>query len=101
MSELEGIWEYLPGDDEIDSMAVPNAEDAAMQISNPAEWERAIDDPARQDVATADQDATDVTVSEDEDDGLVHRDAERELDVAELLEQQHYALGPSTEERAW
>lgn len=98
MSEVEDIWGFLSIDDEIESTAEASAEEAAMQVGAPAEWQRAFDDPARREVATAEQDLVVLIVSEDEDDGVEHRGAERELDVAELLERQHLAFRPSTEE---
>jgi len=96
MNELEEIWQFLPQEDDIEQ--VPScAEEAALHVVVPAEWERAFDDTARRDVATADEDWTGVIVADDEDDGAVHRDAEYEFDVEELLERQHYSFAPSAE----
>jgi hypothetical protein len=100
MSEIEDIWESVPTDAEMDSMVAASAEEAAIHVATPTERGRAFDDPARQDVATSVEDWLDLTVADDEDDGLVHRAAEHELDVEELLERQHYAFAPSTERDA-
>jgi hypothetical protein len=99
MSEIDDIWEFLPADDELDEPVVLGAEEAAICVGAPAEWQRTFDDPARRDVATSEQDGIAVIVAEDEDDGSTPRDVERELDVAELLERQHYALRSSAGNR--
>jgi len=94
MNELEEIWDYLPVDDPTDDRSELaselSAEEAAVQIASPAEWQRPFDDPARKDVATADQDQIALAMADDEDDGRPDRDADRELDVADLLQRQHY-----------
>ena len=93
MNELEEIWEYVPIDDPVESASDLSAEEAAIQIVAPAEWQRPFVDPARRDVATADQDHVELAVADDEDDGVLHGDTDHELDVAQLLERQHYGCG--------
>ena len=101
MDELDDIWEFLPAEEEPEPAVELSAEEAAVHVSVPAEWGRTFDDAARQDVTTAEEDSTSFTVADDEDDGVVHRDTEHELDVEELLEQQHYSFAPFTEEPSW
>jgi hypothetical protein len=95
MSEIDDIWEFVPTDDELELAVSTCAEEAALHVGVPTEWSRGIDDPARRDVATSDQEEwLTPTVADDEDDGRpIVDDEERdeELDVEELLERQHYA----------
>ena len=101
MNELDEIWEFLPEEEEAEPTVEPSAEEAALHVGDPAEWGRTFQDPARRDVATAEEDPTLLAMADDEDDGVVHVDTEHELDVEELLEQQHYSFAPSTEEPSW
>jgi hypothetical protein len=101
MSEFDDVWELLPEEEETEPTVPPSAEQAALHVGAPAEWERTFEDPAPRDVATADENWSAFSVAEDEDDGVLHREADHELDVQELLERQHYSFAPSTEERTW
>jgi hypothetical protein len=101
MYELGEIWQFLPEDEAPEREAPPSAEEAAIQVGAPAEWGRPIDDAGRREVTTADEDGFTLRVADDEDDGRLHRDPERELDVGELLEHQHYSFAPPGEEAEW
>jgi hypothetical protein len=102
MNALEDIWEFLPQEEEPEPAVQLSAEEAAVHVGAPAEWGRAFDDVARRDVATtAEEDWSSVSVADDEDDGGGHPAGEKELDVEELLERQHYSFAPSAEEPAW
>jgi hypothetical protein len=100
MSELGEIWQFVADDEAPEPEAPACAEEDAVRVGGPAEWGRPIEDPGRLDVTTADEDAVALRFAQDEDDGLPHRAPERELDVSELLERQHYSLGPA-EEAEW
>jgi hypothetical protein len=100
MSELDDIWQFLP-EEEPEPAVQLSAEEAALHVGAPAEWDRTFDDVARRDVATAEEDWTSFIVADDEDDGVVHRDTEHELDVEEVLERQHYSFAPSTDDPSW
>ena len=101
MNEFGEIWQFLPEDDAPEPEAPPSAEEAALRVGAPAEWGRPIEDAGRRDVTTAEDDGVDLRVADDEDDGRPHRDPERELDVSELLERQHYSFAPSAEDAEW
>jgi hypothetical protein len=101
MDELDDIWEFLPAEEEPEPAVELSAEEAAVHMSAPAEWGRTFDDAARRDVATEEEDWTSFIVADDEDDGVVHRDNEHEVDVEELLERQHYSFAPFSEEPPW
>jgi len=100
MNALDEIWEFVPDEDDLESPVQPSAEELALHIDVPAEWGRRFDDPARLDVATADEDPTVLVVADDEDDGFRPAEADHELDVEELLERQHYSFAPSREGRS-
>jgi hypothetical protein len=57
MSELEDLWEFVPTEDAADPAPELSPQEAALHVSPPAEWGRRFDDPARQDVATWEEDA--------------------------------------------
>jgi hypothetical protein len=101
MDELDDIWEFLPVEDEVEPLEPVSPEEAALHVGAPAEWGRTFDDPARRAVATGEEEPIALALADDEDDGLAHRDTEHEFDVEELLERQHYAFAPATEERSW
>jgi hypothetical protein len=52
-------------------------------------------------VSIADEDGVALRVADDEDDGRLHRVPEREPDIGELLERQHYSFAPPGEEAEW
>jgi hypothetical protein len=99
--EFGEIWQFLPEEEAPEAEAPASAEEAAVQVGTPAEWGRAIEDAGRREVMTADEDDVVVRVADDEDDGRAHRDPEREPDVGELLERQHYSLAPADGKAEW
>jgi hypothetical protein len=101
MYEFGEIWQFLPEDEAREPEAPPSAEEAAVQVGTPAEWGRAIEDPGRREVTTADEDDVGLRVADDEDGGRAHRDSERELDVGRLLERQHYSFAPPGGDAEW
>jgi hypothetical protein len=101
MDELGDIWQFLPEDDADDPEAPLSAEEAAVQVGAPAEWGRPIEDAGQRDVSIADEDCVALRVADDEDDGRLHRVPEREPDIGELLERQHYSFAPPGEEAEW
>jgi hypothetical protein len=92
MNEIEEIWDYLDVDDDLEVAAELAAEEDALHVDESPEWRQILDDPVRGD------DGPFVLVADDEDDGVIHRDDERELDVEELLERQHYAFAQATDD---
>jgi hypothetical protein len=101
MYELGEIWQFLPEDEAPEPEVPLSAEEAAVHVGAPAEWGRLLEDVGRRDVMTADEVTLALRVADDEDDGRPHRQPERELDVGELLERQHYAFAPAREEAEW
>jgi hypothetical protein len=100
MYETEDMWDFLPSDDEVVEFVSLSPEESALHVAEPSEWLRPIEDPGRQDVVTADADAIAPIVADDEDDGVIHRASDREPDLEELLEQQHYAFPASRRDAA-
>jgi hypothetical protein len=101
MYEFGEIWQFLPEEEAPEPEAPPGAEEAAVQVGTPAEWGRAIEDAGRREVTTADEDDVVLRVADDEDDGRAHREPEREFDLGELLERQHYSSAPPGGEAEW
>jgi hypothetical protein len=94
----ENLWEFEPGDDEAEPAVVPSAEEAAVEVGQQAELARALADPRRREASIDVGDATpSLAMWDDEDQGDDNDDGDRQLDVEDLLEGQHYAFAPTPE----
>jgi hypothetical protein len=92
---IDELWEFLPDDDDPDR-AEPSPEELAVHVVQPIDPYRQLLDAGRRDVGVgSEDDPAPLAISDDEDAGEAMDADERELDVEELLERQHYAFDAS------
>jgi hypothetical protein len=87
------LWEFMPSDDRLDDELETSPEEDAMSIVDPYERATGLSDPGRREVDVGEPDGNAPLALFADEEGAPDRWADRDFDVAELLEVQHYALG--------
>jgi len=83
------LWEFIPSDDELET----SPEEDAMSILDPVEQATGLSDPGRREVDVGEPDSGPPLALFADEDGAPARRVDHEVDLAEILEAQHYVLG--------
>jgi hypothetical protein len=86
------LWEFMASDDGLDDELETSPEEDAMSILDPDERATRLGDPGRREVDVGEPDGGPPLALFEDEDGAPDRWADREVDVADILEAQHYVL---------